>query len=103
MDRIKSLLSFLKESPNDPFLHFALAKEWEGQGDFQRSLEKYEFLRMHHPDYVGTYYHLGKLYEHFDRQEDAMQCYEEGIKVANAAKDMHSASELRGALDELMY
>ncbi len=103
MERIKLLESYLSESPQDPFLHFALAKEWEGIGELKKALEKYEYLQKTYPEYVGTYYHLGKLYEQFDRNPDAIKCYEVGIKVAREAQDSHSAGELRGALDELIY
>ena len=103
MERIKLLETYLLESPQDPFLHFALAREWQGLGQLEKALEKYEYLLGTYPEYVGTYYHLGKLYEQFDRNPDAIKCYEAGIKVATAARDSHSAGELRGALDELLY
>ncbi len=100
-NRINLLKSYLEDDAQDPFLHFALAKEFEKLGDGERALEKYLFLLTEHSDYVGTYYHLGKLYEKIAEPGKAQATYEEGIEVALAQKDNHSASELQGALDLL--
>ncbi len=98
MNRLEKLQSFLKESPEDPFLHFALAKEYEKAGDEQEALARYEQLVREHAQYVGTYYHLGKLRERQGDLDAAKSAYQQGIIVAERAKDSHSASELRGAL-----
>ncbi len=97
MSKIDKLTSYLKDSPEDPFLHFALAKEYEKQGDMDNAVSRYEHLMQTHPDYVGTYYHAGKLYEIQEMYEKAMMTYEHGIRVAQQADDTHSATELQGA------
>lgn len=103
MSRVDLLKKYLADNPDDPFLHFALAKEFEGQQELEVAKSKYEYLVEQHAEYVGTYYHLGKLYELLEDTDKAEQCYEAGIKVAKAAGDTHSAGELRGALDELIF
>ncbi len=50
-----------------------------------------------HPDYVGTYYHLGKLYEKEGQKDEAITIYQKGIVAARAKRDMHALSELQGA------
>ena len=57
------------------------------------------YLRLvdEHPDYVGTYYHLGKLYEKENEKEKAIETYQNGMVRARSKKDMHSFSELQGA------
>jgi tetratricopeptide (TPR) repeat protein len=46
---------------------------------------------------VGTYYHLGKLYERLGRTDDAIDTYEQGIEVARAQKAQKDLSELQDA------
>lgn len=66
-------------------------------GQVATALEMYEALVDDHPDYVGTYYHLGKLYETLDRTEDALAAYESGIEIAEEQNDRHARSELQDA------
>ena len=96
MNRIELLLSYLKDSPADPFLHFALAQEYAALNQLEDALEKYDYLMEMHPNYVGTYYHAGQTYERVQNLEKAMTCYQKGIEIAKEANDKHSASELEG-------
>ena len=97
MDKINLLKSYLKETPNDPFLHFALAKEYENVGELETAIEKYEYLIQTHTDYVGTYYHAGKIYEKVLNFDRAKECYDLGLEQAYKVGDRHSASELEEA------
>lgn len=98
MSRFETLKNFLKESPDDPFLHFALAKEYEKQGKIDDALNEYQYLVQNHSDYVGTYYHLGKLLETKQVWDRAQQIYQQGIDEAKKLRDNHAARELREAL-----
>jgi len=100
-NRLEQLLTFLENSPGDAFISFAIAKEYEGMNELDKALASYEALVKSNPDYVGTYYHLGKLYENLEKFEAAETTFEAGILVAKAAGDKHSAGELQGALDML--
>jgi tetratricopeptide (TPR) repeat protein len=97
MTRLEQLQNFLKDSPNDPFLLFAVAKEHDGLGDPQTALDFYLKLREGAPQYVGLYYHLGKLYERLERPTEALETYKTGMVVAKQEKDMHAYNELAGA------
>jgi tetratricopeptide (TPR) repeat protein len=97
MSRLEQLQNFLKDSPNDPFLLFAVAKEYDGLGDPQTALDFYLKLRQEAPQYVGLYYHLGKLYERLERPVEALETYKTGMIVAKQEKDMHAYNELAGA------
>lgn len=96
-NRLNRLLSFLKESPDDSFILFAIAKEHEKLEDVASALEYYEKLVAIDPDYVGTYYHLGKLHEAEEETEKALDVYQKGIDIAKKIKDQHALSELMGA------
>ena len=102
VDRLTKLLEFYKNEPDDPFLLYALATEYLRLNQADTALNYYERLTIDHPNYVGTYYHLGKLYEALNRKDDALKTYETGIKTAREARDNHSLSELQGVYNELM-
>lgn len=99
--RLKQLFGFLESMPNDAFVLFAIAKEYEGLKNTAKALEYYNRLTSDHPNYVGTYYHLGKLHEVLGNAPTAFQTYKTGMQVAKAAGDQHALSELAGAKMEL--
>lgn len=96
-NRLQTLHTFLDEDAPDPFILFAIAKEHEKLNQLDKALEYYLNLKEHHTNYVGTYYHLGKLYEKLEQFQNAFFTYKDGMKVAKAEGDQHSLSELAGA------
>ncbi len=95
--RLEQLKALLEDSPHDSFLLFALAKEYEKLEDPETALRYYLHLEDHDPGYVGTYYHLGKLYEQMGEEGLAFQTYEKGIEAARRAGDQHAMGELAAA------
>lgn len=95
-DRLKQLQGFLESQPDDSFILFAIAKEYEGMEQYEKAEEHYRYLKSVDPDYVGLYYHLGQLQEELDKADDAMLTYNEGIEIAKKLKDQHALSELQG-------
>lgn len=95
--RLTKLLDFLASEPNDPFILYALATEYNAMNDVQNAFNYYLKLVEEHPTYVGTYYHLGKLYEKENQKEKAIETYQKGIAAARMKRDMHALSELQGA------
>lgn len=95
--RLEQLKALLEESPHDSFLLFALAKEYEKLEDPETALRYYLHLEEHNPAYIGTYYHLGKLYEQLGEAGLALQTYEKGIEAARRAGDQHAMGELSAA------
>ncbi len=97
LSRLPQLLQFLKEDPKDAFILFAIAKEYEKLGNLETALSYYLKLLEIQPDYIGTYYHLGKLYQKKAALEKAMTTFETGIEIAKKIKDQHALSELMNA------
>lgn len=95
-ERLTQLQGFLESQPDDSFILFAIAKEYEGSDQLTKAEEQYLHLKSVDPDYVGLYYHLGQLQEELDKPEDAMSTYIEGIEIAKKLKDQHALSELQG-------
>ena len=96
-NRLQQLMAFLEATPNEPFILFAIAKEYEKHDDKENALKYYLNIKQEHPKYVGLYYHLGKLYEKLEQYETAFDTYVEGMKVAKAAGDQHALGELAQA------
>ena len=103
MERVDKLKAFLQQSPDDWFLNHALALEYikldndiEARVLFQKNLD-------HDTGYIATYYHFAKLLERAGEDKNAVSIYEQGMKVAKAAGDMHSYSELQSAYEDLVY
>ena len=96
-NRIDTLMTFLAEDPDDSFVRFALAKEYEKMGTLKKALDTYLSLKEKDADYVGLYYHLGGLYEVLNEKDSALTIYQGGIDVAKKKADFHALSELHTA------
>ena len=103
MERIEQLRNFLQASPSDSFLKHALALEYVKLGDDETARQLFEELLTANPGYVGSYYHLGKLFERMDDTDAAVAWYEKGMQVAKEKGEQHAYGELRGAWEELTF
>lgn len=99
--KIKQLARQIKNNPGDSFSKFALALEFRKEGEFKKARILFEDILSNDPDYVGVYYHLGKLYEATDRLDDAKELYEKGITVADEQNETRTEKELNEALEQL--
>lgn len=100
ISRLQKLLDFLENEPNDPFLKYALATEYLRLNETDKALVYYEDLINNHPNYTGTYYHLGKLYEALSRKPEAIRIYETGMRITKEQRDNHAFSELQAVYRE---
>lgn len=101
MSRLEKLKEFLKENPKDPFLKYALATEWMGQGNLKEAATWYEDLETNHPEYLPTYYHLGKLRHLKGDEEKAIATLRAGVLLAKKEGNTHALAELQSALTNL--
>lgn len=100
--RLNKLLEFLEADPSDPFILYALATEYNSSNELEKAFYYYNMLIERNPDYVGTYYHLGKLHEKTQNAEKAIEVYRMGLKAARAGNDNHAYSELQAALNSAL-
>lgn len=98
MSRIEELESLLEESPDDPFLIYALAREYELHNGTMQALLMYEHLVTNHPTYIGTYYHYAKLLYEAGNLTEAIKLLRQGITMGRQEKDAHAVSEMNGLL-----
>ena len=101
-ERITKLTSFLENSPDDSFLKHALALEYIKVGQDGEARKLFESVLSIEPQYIGSYYHLGKLLERTGDPQAAINWYQKGMSFAQMAGDIHAYNELRAALDELV-
>lgn len=102
VERLKKLQAFLEESPNDPFLIYAITLEHLKLGDAGEARKGFERLVAEHPGFVATYYHYAKFLEESDEKDKAVVFYKKGMETAKQAKDNHSFRELQNALQNLL-
>lgn len=99
--RIAQLQDFLRDTPNDAFLNYAIAIEYVGMEKDDIAQPIFEKLADTQPEYTATYYHLGKLYERVNRKDDAETVYKKGIAITMKNREQHALSELQNALTNL--
>ena len=101
MSRIEKIIEMIAASGKDSFLQHALALEYIKIGNKEDALKQFIDLLAENPGYVGSYYHLGKLYESLGDLENAIVTYEHGMIEAKKSGDQHAYNELMGAKEEL--
>lgn len=97
-ENIKRLAKILKANPNDSFTKFALALELLKKNEVTKSRVLFESILEQEPDYLGVYFHLGKLYEQIGSSEKAKNLYTAGIDLAEEQNNQRTKLELQDAL-----
>ena len=82
MSRIEKIREMINSGGKDDFLQHALALEYIKIGEEQPALEQFTELLERNPAYVGSYYHLAKLYERIGDNQMALNTYDKGIAEA---------------------
>jgi Tfp pilus assembly protein PilF len=101
MEKIEKLKFFLESSPGDSFLKHALALEYIKLGDDAEARKIFLDLLKKDPGYIGSYYHLARLFERTGEAALAKSWYEKGMAAAKKAGDQHSFNELQAAYEDL--
>src|SRR5690242_17489552 len=103
VDRVEKLKEFLEQDPADSFVQHALALEYVKSGDDHSAQKLFEDILQREPSYVGSYYHLAKLFERNGNNQEAIKWYEKGMQEAKKAGENHTYNELRSAYEELTF
>lgn len=96
-NRLDQLFQYLAANPDDSFARFCIAQEYKKQGHREKARFYLEQLQEQDPNYIGTYYHLGKLHEEAGEEEQAATIYKQGMTIAQQKGDQHSYNELQQA------
>lgn len=100
-NRLEQLQALLIDAPNDSFVLFALAKEYEKEGAYLQSLQYFKKLYETNPEYIGLYYHMGSILKAINQPLEAKKIFQEGVKIAEKIGATHDQKELMGALQLL--
>lgn len=102
VSRIELLEKYIKEEPNEPFNHHALANEYMAM-DAQKALDIFLRTIEEFPDYLPSYYQTAKLLEEFELEERALAVYSSGIELAKIQGNYKALSELNSAYQNLLF
>ncbi|MCB9233153.1 MAG: tetratricopeptide repeat protein [Bacteroidia bacterium] len=94
-------MAFLQEEPGDAFLKYAVAQEYLGMEKWAEARAWFERVLAEHPDYVATYYHLGRLLAMLGEVNNAVEILNLGLDVAEKEGDRKTKNEIAELLDGL--
>lgn len=97
-DRLRLIEEMLITNPDDPFLHYAAALEHRKAGNTSKARVILSDLMISQPEYLGTYYQLGKILEQEGQTENAVEVYRKGKQIAEMKNDVKTLGELSEAL-----
>ncbi|MCS6823735.1 MAG: tetratricopeptide repeat protein [Cytophagaceae bacterium] len=100
-DKVEQLLKLLSEEPDDPFLLYALALEYDKTGHTEQAEKMYSILLTQHSSYTPTYYHAATHYIKSRNYQKAKQVIEAGLIQTKNEGNMKAHKELYFLLDEL--
>lgn len=98
MDRLEQLKQFVKEEPEDEFLHYALALEYL-KFDSGKAKIEFENLLRKHPAYLPTYYPAAHLMIELGHEIEAEKLFMKGMEIAKLQGNQKMLMELRAAYD----
>jgi len=96
--RLEQLLEMLEAEPQDAFLRYAVALEYEAAGSISEAISRIESLISDNPDYLGAYYKLGQLLEVSGAKEKALDVYQRGALVAKKQNNTKTLGEINTAI-----
>jgi cytochrome c-type biogenesis protein CcmH/NrfG len=99
--RTEMLKSLLAQDPKNTFARYGLAMEYANTGQSAEAVAEYRLLMENNPDYAAAYFHCGQTLERMGQLDEAKATYQLGIDVTTRIGDLHTRSELQGALDLL--
>ena len=98
MSRIADLETLLDASPDDPFLMYALASEYQNHASTMKALLMFEYLVNNHPEYIATYYPYSKILFEAGNRVQALNLIQQGIEWGIKQNDMHAVGEMKALL-----
>lgn len=100
-ERLKKLKEWEAQKPDDAFFKYAIAQEYISAGGDAEAKKYLDLLADKFPDYLATYYQLGKLHERLQETEQAIAAYNKGKEVARVSGDNKTLRELKEAIAQL--
>lgn len=99
--RRQKIEAMLADEPNDTFLRYSLAMEWEKEGEHEKSLEGLRGLMSDDPPYVPAFFMSGQQLVRLSRIDEARASLRDGIEQARRQNNTHAAGEMSEFLASL--
>ncbi|MCA1761840.1 MAG: tetratricopeptide repeat protein [Cryomorphaceae bacterium] len=96
--RLDLIAEMLEKNPDDTFLNYAAALEFKKDNKPKKAIRIFKKIIQDDPEYLPTYYQLGKLLEAANKVDEAIEVYREGGVLARKKNDIKAMGELSEAL-----
>ncbi len=91
----------LKDEPEDQFLRYSLACEFDNEDRSDESLAIFRGLIADKPPHVHAFFRGAQLLVKLDQIADARTMLRDGIEIARQQNEMHAAGEMGELLASL--
>jgi tetratricopeptide (TPR) repeat protein len=92
------IAEMLEKNPDDTFLNYAAALEHKKDKKLTKAIKIFKKIIEQDPEYLATYYQLGKLLEETGKAAEALKVYKKGHLLAVKKNDIKAMGELSEAL-----
>jgi predicted Zn-dependent protease len=99
--RREKIEAMLKEEPEDQFLRYSLACEYDNEDRSDESLGLLRSLMSDQPRHVHSFLRGAQLLVKLDKIEEARAALREGIEIARQQGELHAAGEMGELLASL--
>lgn len=100
-ERMRDLLQFLEDEPDDALLRLMLGKEYLEARDAAAALPHLEKAVTADPKYTAAYRYLGTAFDALGRDGEAADAWERGIAAADETGDIQAGKEMKVFIDRL--
>jgi tetratricopeptide (TPR) repeat protein len=99
--RRQKIEAMLVAEPEDQFLRYSLAIEYDNESRYDESVSLFSRLIQDVPPHVPSYFRGAQLLARLDRAGEARQWLRSGIDEARRQGDLHAAGEMSEFLASL--
>jgi hypothetical protein len=92
--RREKIEAMLAAEPQDQFLRYSLATEYDNEIRYEESLGLFSGLTQDSPPHVPSFFRGAQLLARLDRTAEARDWLRRGIDEARRQGDLHAASEM---------
>jgi len=99
--RREKIEAMLKDEPQDQFLRYSLACEYDNEERYDDSVALFRGLMTDQPPHVASFLRGAQLLVKLDRIEEARATLRDGIEIARQQGALHPAGEMGELLASL--
>ncbi|MCC6357544.1 MAG: tetratricopeptide repeat protein [Phycisphaerales bacterium] len=101
MTRLEKLRKLVQIDPTDPLSHYGVGLECLNQSLVDEAIAAFDGAIHANANYSAAYYHKARAQIAAGRNDDARATLDAGMKVAKAAGDWHTQTEMASLLETI--